>query len=69
MDMESMKSIFCMIADNDEYGHRMKKHFFLKSGFTNFNHGSFGAVSRAVKSAQDQLFLEAESEPDKVCKE
>lgn len=41
-----------------------KKLFNLAEGFTNFNHGSFGAVAKKVKEQQNAFHLEAESRPD-----
>jgi len=41
------------------------KYFSLAEGYTNFNHGSFGAVARPVAAAQKELFLEQESRPDR----
>merc|ERR1711933_51059 len=50
-------------------GHEAKKLFALAEGFTNFNHGSFGAVAREVKQRQDELFEVAEQRPDKWFRE
>jgi len=59
-------NVLCMLgSDNSMYGHRMKKKFYLGSGFTNFNHGSFGTVPREVKAAQNARFEEAEEHLDK----
>ena len=41
-----------------------KRLFNLAEGFTNFNHGSFGAVAKKVKEHQNALHLEAEARPD-----
>ena len=46
-----------------------KKYFSLADGFTNFNHGSFGAVALKVKERQDELFHLAEQRPDKWFRE
>ena len=50
-------------------GQEAKKLFSLAEGFTNFNHGSFGAVAREVKQRQDELFEVAEQRPDKWFRE
>lgn len=38
--------------------------FLLKDGFTNLNHGSFGATPKEVIRTQNEFVLEAESHPD-----
>ena len=49
-----------------EFGHSLKaKCFFLDPEFTNFNHGSFGTVPRAVQQYQHERFLEQERHPDR----
>ena len=46
-----------------------KELFNLAKGFTNFNHGSFGAVAKKVKARQNELHLLAEARPDKWFRE
>ena len=50
-------------------GKEAKKLFALAEGFTNFNHGSFGACAKEVKERQDELFVVAEQRPDKWFRE
>lgn len=50
-------------------GKEAKKLFALADGFTNFNHGSFGACPWEVKKRQDELFDVAEQRPDKWFRE
>lgn len=56
-------------TDNSMYGHKVKSKFFQGKDFKNFNHGSFGAVPREVKAAQDKLFEESEDHPDRWFRE
>jgi isopenicillin-N epimerase len=46
-----------------------KELFDLAKGFTNFNHGSFGAVAKKVKARQNELHLLAEARPDRWFRE
>jgi selenocysteine lyase/cysteine desulfurase len=43
----------------------MRDRFLLASGFTNFNHGSFGSVPKEVNEAQRSYSLQCEARPDK----
>ena len=64
--MAMLTGVLCMFPqDSSPYGHKTKSKFYQNASFTNFNHGSFGAVSREVKAAQDVFFAEAEEYPDK----
>ena len=59
------ENVLCMFpGDESPYGHNTKSKFYQNKDFTNFNHGSFGAVAREVKAAQDKYFEEAEEYPD-----
>mmetsp|Transcript_18374 Transcript_18374/g.52453 ORF Transcript_18374/g.52453 Transcript_18374/m.52453 type:complete len:153 (+) Transcript_18374:127-585(+) len=45
-------------------GHSCRHHFYLADGFTNFNHGSYGSVTRPVAQYQRTLFERQEAYPD-----
>eukprot|EP00041_Stephanoeca_diplocostata_P013089 m.225730 g.225730 ORF g.225730 m.225730 type:complete len:434 (+) comp19213_c0_seq4:127-1428(+) len=47
------------------FGHEMLAEFYLADGFTNLNHGSFGATPRSVIAAQHTILTtQAEARPD-----
>lgn len=51
--------------DGTCFGHDLKRKYFLQaSNFTNFNHGSFGAVPRIVFEQQTRLYQEQENRID-----
>mmetsp|Transcript_26259 Transcript_26259/g.62173 ORF Transcript_26259/g.62173 Transcript_26259/m.62173 type:complete len:430 (-) Transcript_26259:233-1522(-) len=52
-----------------KFGHKMKEEFLLAPGYRNFNHGSFGAMPKAVWDAQKRYQEQAESRPDKWFRE
>lgn len=48
---------------------RRLQEFLLAPGYRNFNHGSFGAMPKAVWDAQKRYQEQAESRPDKWFRE
>ncbi|KAL2313975.1 Hercynylcysteine sulfoxide lyase [Schizosaccharomyces pombe] len=55
------------MAENNVYGHEMKKHFMLDPDYVNVNNGSCGTESLAVYNKHVQLLKEAQSKPDFMC--
>eukprot|EP00045_Choanoeca_perplexa_P008662 m.81448 g.81448 ORF g.81448 m.81448 type:complete len:451 (-) comp14573_c0_seq3:101-1453(-) len=49
---------------NVTFGHALLDQFMLEPGFTNLNHGSFGAVPKSVHQAQLAYMAQAEARPD-----
>eukprot|EP00619_Florenciella_sp_RCC1007_P011295 CAMPEP_0205909778 /NCGR_PEP_ID=MMETSP1325-20131115/4082_1 /ASSEMBLY_ACC=CAM_ASM_000708 /TAXON_ID=236786 /ORGANISM="Florenciella sp., Strain RCC1007" /LENGTH=423 /DNA_ID=CAMNT_0053276099 /DNA_START=23 /DNA_END=1294 /DNA_ORIENTATION=- len=47
------------------FGHDMLDQFQLAPGYTNLNHGSYGATPKSVGAAQEQWRTEVEQNPDK----
>ena len=55
----------CRAADGSTFGRALRARFNLADGFTNFNHGSFGAVPKDVSAAQHKYLLQCEARPDR----
>ena len=52
--------------DNINFGHELRrKHFQLMEGFTNLNHGSFGATPKCISEAQSNYKAQQEAHPDR----
>ncbi|KAJ5088936.1 Pyridoxal phosphate-dependent transferase major region subdomain 1 [Penicillium argentinense] len=45
------------------FGHEMRRHFSFAPGYTNLNHGSFGASPKAIRDKAEQLREECETTP------
>lgn len=60
-----MKNSVRINATGANFGHGMLADFYLAEGFTNLNHGSFGATPRSVIAAQHTILTtQAEARPD-----
>eukprot|EP00931_Biecheleriopsis_adriatica_P110476 TRINITY_DN84769_c0_g1_i1.p1 TRINITY_DN84769_c0_g1~~TRINITY_DN84769_c0_g1_i1.p1 ORF type:complete len:459 (-),score=72.10 TRINITY_DN84769_c0_g1_i1:63-1370(-) len=58
-------SFSCGVTNsNSTFGHALLSEFVLEDGYTNLNHGSFGASPRAVLEAHHAWQLKMEQQPD-----
>lgn len=52
-------------TEKRKFGHLIREHFQLSPGFTNLNHGSFGATPKVVTARQIELMALQEAHPDR----
>ena len=66
MILPDHQSLVFKTADNINFGHELRrKHFQLMEGFTNLNHGSFGATPKCISEAQIKYKAQQEAHPDR----
>jgi selenocysteine lyase/cysteine desulfurase len=58
-------SVLVTLTTCATFGHDARKHFFMKEGYVNLNHGSFGTTCRAAGVALQESFIAMEKDSNK----